>query len=74
MRIQYKNNHVFFRVIPLLVFFLALPVILAFDSIMYFLTKPACLNCGSLIGFLQSGSLSVFLLTSITGYKFKAPK
>jgi len=49
---------------------LILPFILAFDALVYFITRPACLNCGNLLEFLKSASLTVFLLGGV-GYKYK---
>ena len=52
---------------------LILPFILAFDALVYFITRPACLNCGNLLEFLKSASLTVFLLGGV-GYKFRQKK
>lgn len=53
--------------------FLIIPVIIVFDSLVYFLTRPACLNCGNLIEFLKNASLTVFLLAGL-GYQWKKNK
>jgi len=49
---------------------LILPFVVIFDSLVYFITRPACLNCGNLLEFLKSASLTIFLLGGI-GYKLK---
>lgn len=48
--------------------FLILPLIIAFDSLIYLFTRPACLNCGNLLEFLKNASLTVFILSSV-GYQ-----
>lgn len=53
--------------VPLLIILMLLPFLLAFDSVMYWVARPSCLNCGSLSGFLQSSSLSVFVVSSFIG-------
>ena len=66
---KYRNllkKAVFF--LPIL---LILPFILAFDTLVYFITRPACLSCGNLLEFLKSASLSVGLIGGYFGYKFK---
>ena len=65
---KYRNllkKAVFF--LPIL---LILPFILAFDTLVYFITRPACLSCGNLLEFLKTASLTVFLLGGV-GYKLK---
>ncbi|MBI4008938.1 hypothetical protein HY357_01780 [Candidatus Roizmanbacteria bacterium] len=57
----------FLLFVPIL---LLLPVIVVFDTLMYFITRPACLNCGNLVEFLKSSSLTIFILGGI-GYKLK---
>jgi len=54
-----------------LTIFLLIPFIIIFDSLVYFLTRPACLNCGNLIEFLKNASLTVFLLGGV-GYKLRS--
>jgi uncharacterized membrane protein len=60
----------YFLAVPLL---FILPIIITYDVVIYFLTKPACLNCGNVIEFLKSASLTIFLLGGI-GYKLKKKK
>lgn len=55
------------RIIPLMIVLLLLPFLLAFDSLMYWMTRPTCLGCGSLTGFLQTSSLSVFMVSAMIG-------
>lgn len=68
------------KLTPVLIILALMPVLLAFDSIMYWVTRPTCLNCGSLTGFLQNGSLSVFVVSNyigelgIGGYSFGKKK
>ncbi|OGK15346.1 hypothetical protein A2774_03370 [Candidatus Roizmanbacteria bacterium RIFCSPHIGHO2_01_FULL_39_12c] len=52
---------------------LILPIVILFDSLMYMITRPSCMSCGSLTEFLKTASLSVFLLAN-TGYKFQTKK
>lgn len=61
-----KTSNQFLRSIPV---FLVLPLIVIFDTLIYFITKPSCLSCNTLPNFLQTASLSTHLLTTI-GYKF----
>jgi len=37
--------------------------------LVYFITRPACLNCGNLLEFLKTGSLSIALIGGFIGYK-----
>lgn len=52
---------------------LLVPFLLIFDSLVYFITRPACLNCGNLVEFLKEASLTVFLLGG-AGYQLKNKK
>ncbi|OGK10422.1 hypothetical protein A2767_06535 [Candidatus Roizmanbacteria bacterium RIFCSPHIGHO2_01_FULL_35_10] len=52
---------------------LVLPFVIAFDSLIYFITKPSCLSCNTLPEFLKTASLSIFLLTN-AGYKLAGKK
>lgn len=61
-----KTSNQFLRSIPV---FLVLPLVVVFDSLVYFITKPSCLSCNTLPNFLQTASLSMYLLTTL-GYKF----
>ncbi|OGK23679.1 hypothetical protein A3A46_02020 [Candidatus Roizmanbacteria bacterium RIFCSPLOWO2_01_FULL_37_13] len=66
---KYRNllkKAVFF--LPIL---LILPFVFAFDTLIYFITRPACLSCGNLIEFLKTASLSVALIGGVFGYKLK---
>jgi hypothetical protein len=61
-----KTSTKLLRSLPI---FLVLPFVALFDTLIFFITKPSCLTCSTLPDFLQTASLSMFLLTSI-GYKF----
>jgi hypothetical protein len=52
------------RKLPFFLIFL-LPIIVIFDLFLYFLNRSSCLNCGNLIEFFKTGSLTVFLLSQI---------
>lgn len=54
-------------------FLVVLPLILVFDSIIYFITRPSCFNCSNLVEFLKNGSLTVFLIGNV-GYQLKGKK
>ncbi len=70
MKVSNNTDNIVLNVILLGIFFVLLPFLLSYDSIIYFLTRPTCLNCGSLVGFIQSHSLTAFMLTSLGGYTF----
>jgi hypothetical protein len=57
----------FAKFFPLILIVALLPVLVAYDSVMYWLTRPSCLNCGSLGSFLQNGSLSVMMVSTYVG-------
>ncbi|MBI3620012.1 hypothetical protein HY214_02610 [Candidatus Roizmanbacteria bacterium] len=63
--------------LPLLVLFLlallAAPVLLAYDTLWYFITRPPCLTCQNLLEFLKSVSLTVAVLGSV-GYQLRRKK
>lgn len=56
-----------------LVFFLPilliLPFVMAFDSLIYFITRPSCMSCNTLPEFLKTASLSVALIGNMVGLK-----
>lgn len=68
------------KLLPLLVILVLLPVLLSFDTIMYWVGRPTCLNCGSLPEFLQNSSLTFHVVSTyvgelnILGYKFGSKK
>ncbi len=66
-----KRQNLLKKIIFFLPLILVLPFVVIFDTLVYFITRPACLNCGNLVEFLKSASLSVFLLGGVIGYKFK---
>lgn len=72
MYTQGKNNSIkrLFFILPVL---LLVPFLVLFDSLIYFITRPSCLNCGNLIEFLKGASLTVFMLGNI-GYQLKSRK
>jgi hypothetical protein len=53
--------------------FLIIPLVIIFDSVVYFITRTACLNCGNLVEFLKNASLTVFLLGGV-GYKLRGKR
>ncbi len=61
----------FLLFVPVLII---LPLVIIFDTLLYFITRPACLNCGNLVEFLKNASLSVALIGSVVGYKLKREK
>ncbi len=61
------------RLVSGLVVIILIPFIIVFDSLFYFITRPSCLNCGSIVEFLRSSSLTVMFLGSL-GYQFKKTK
>ncbi|OGK23980.1 hypothetical protein A2954_07440 [Candidatus Roizmanbacteria bacterium RIFCSPLOWO2_01_FULL_37_12] len=65
-----KSGNLLKKAIFFLPILLILPIVIAFDSLIYFITKPSCLSCNTLPDFLRTASLSVFLLTN-AGYKLK---
>lgn len=65
-----KGENIPKKILLFLPILLILPFVIAFDSLMYFITRPSCLNCGNLVEFLKTASLSVFLLGN-AGYKLK---
>ncbi|MBP9798217.1 hypothetical protein KBC70_03670 [Candidatus Woesebacteria bacterium] len=54
-----RVHHFLLLAIPVLLLALLLPFMLTFDSVMYFVTRPTCLNCGSLGEYVRTSSLSV---------------
>jgi len=68
---QAKNKRKYLLFLPLV---LVLPVTLLFDTIIYWTTRPTCLQCGNLLEFLKGASLSVFLVGNVVGYKLKGKK
>ncbi len=66
---QDKKN-IFSKVLLSLPVFMVIPIVAIFDCIIYFVTRPACLTCNTLPEFLQTASLTVFLLSGI-GYTLK---
>lgn len=61
------------KILLILPVLLILPLVIAFDSLYYLITRPSCLNCGNLLEFLKGASLTVFLLGNL-GYKLKNKK
>ncbi len=55
------------KLVPLVIVVAVLPFALSFDSLMYWLTRPSCLNCGSLVGFLQTNSLTAGMIVGLVG-------
>ena len=66
-RFNLKN---FILIIPVL---LVVPLLVLFDTVFYFITRPSCLSCGNLLEFLKGTSLTVAVLT-VTGYSFRKKK
>lgn len=66
-----QNKKLVFILLALVAFFIASPLLVAYDSIIYLLTRPTCLNCGDLVGFLRSGSLTASLFATTLGYQLK---
>lgn len=56
------------RLVPALILIVLLPFAVSFDSIMYWLTRPSCLNCGSLMGFLQTHSMTAGVVAGLVGH------
>lgn len=67
MKAVQKLKKIFFMIVPLLIFSLLLPFLLAFDSIMYWVTRPTCLNCGSIADYLRTSSLSAGMAVGVVG-------
>lgn len=67
MHCQDKKNHNKVLILPI---FLVIPLVLIFDVLLYFITRPTCLQCTNVIEFLKTGSLTVFLLGNI-GYNLR---
>ncbi len=65
MKIMQRVQHAFLLVIPVLLLALLLPFLLAFDSVMYMITRPTCLNCGSLGEYVRSSSLSARIIAGM---------
>jgi hypothetical protein len=61
MKVQ-RLHHILLLIIPGLLLALLLPFLLAFDSIMYMVTRPTCLNCGSLAEYVRNSSLSAVMV------------
>jgi hypothetical protein len=68
---QAKNKRRLLFILPLV---LILPATLLFDTLIYWTTRPTCLQCGNLLEFLKGASLSVFLVANVVGYKLKKKK
>lgn len=60
-----KVHHFLLLAIPVLLLALLLPFMLTFDSVMYFVTRPTCLNCGSLGEYVRTSSLSVGVIAGM---------
>ncbi len=69
-----KGGKILKKALCLLPVLLILPFLLTYDSLTYFITRPTCLNCGSLLDFLKNASLTVFLLGGTIGYKLNKDK
>jgi len=65
-----KGENLLKKLLFFLPILLILPFVIAFDSLIYFITRPSCLTCGNLVEFLKTASLTVFLLGSV-GYKLR---
>lgn len=65
MTITQKIHHFLLLALPVALLALLLPFLLAFDSVMYFVTRPTCLNCGSLGEYVRTSSLSVGMIAGI---------
>lgn len=65
MNVMQRIHHFLLLAIPLLLLTLLLPFLLAFDSIMYWITRPTCLNCGSLGEYVRTSSLSAVMIGSM---------
>lgn len=52
---------------------LIIPAVFLFDLLIYLFTRPTCLQCGNLLEFMKTGSLTIFLLTSV-GYQLTNKK
>lgn len=61
--------------LPLVVLFLVLlPVACVYDVVMFLVTRPTCLNCGSLVDFFRTQGLSMMMVReslSSIGYRLK---
>jgi hypothetical protein len=55
------------RYFPIVIIVALLPFMLTFDTLVYWLTRPSCLNCGSLGSFLQNNSLSFAMVSNYVG-------
>lgn len=62
-----RVHHFLLLAIPVLLLTLLLPFMLTFDSVMYFVTRPTCLNCGSLGEYVRTSSLSVGVIGAMVG-------
>lgn len=54
-----------FALVPLLFLVLILPISFTFDSLNYWMTRPTCLNCGSLVEYLKTSSLSAAMVAAV---------
>lgn len=67
MKSEVPEQKAFLKYFPLIIILALMPLMLAYDSVMYWVTRPSCLNCGSLGSFLQNGSLSVMMVSKYIG-------
>lgn len=55
------------RIIPIVIVVALLPLFVTFDTLVFWITRPSCLNCGSLGSFLQNNSLSFVMVSTYIG-------
>lgn len=69
-----KKSNLLKKALLFLPVLLVLPFIAVFDTLIYFITRPACLNCGNLVEFLKTSSLSISLISTTLGYTYVKDK